>query len=138
MRLLKMNLPKRSTPSSSRRGSSAVRRSPHSKGTSLPIVRCGTREVWRTGPTRCIWRCGLYVIEDAAQAHGAEYQGARVGSLGDVACFSFYPGKSLGAFGDGGAITTNSGPIAERIERLSDHGRITKYCHAEVGFNSRL
>jgi dTDP-4-amino-4,6-dideoxygalactose transaminase len=83
-------------------------------------------------------RRGLHVVEDAAQAHGAEYQGARVGSLGDVACFSFYPGKNLGAYGDGGAVTTNSDAIAERIERLRDHGRIGKYCHAEVGFNSRL
>lgn len=83
-------------------------------------------------------RRNLYVIEDAAQAHGAEYQGARVGSLGDIACFSFYPGKNLGAYGDGGAITTNSGALAERIERLRDHGRLSKYRHAEVGFNSRL
>jgi dTDP-4-amino-4,6-dideoxygalactose transaminase len=83
-------------------------------------------------------RHGLHVVEDAAQAHGAEYRGARVGSLGDVACFSFYPGKNLGAYGDGGAVTTNSDAIAERIERLRDHGRIGKYCHAEVGFNSRL
>jgi dTDP-4-amino-4,6-dideoxygalactose transaminase len=83
-------------------------------------------------------RHGLYVVEDAAQAHGAEYQGARVGSLGDVGCFSFYPGKNLGAYGDGGAITTNSDAIAERVERLRDHGRITKYCHAQIGFNSRL
>jgi dTDP-4-amino-4,6-dideoxygalactose transaminase len=78
------------------------------------------------------------VIEDAAQAHGAEYQGARVGSLGDIACFSFYPGKNLGAYGDGGAITTNSDALVERIERLRDHGRLSKYRHSEVGLNSRL
>jgi dTDP-4-amino-4,6-dideoxygalactose transaminase len=83
-------------------------------------------------------RRNLHVIEDAAQAHGAEYQGARVGSLSDIACFSFYPGKNLGAYGDGGAITTRDQGLAERIERLRDHGRITKYKHAEVGFNSRL
>ncbi|WP_249152982.1 DegT/DnrJ/EryC1/StrS aminotransferase family protein [Bradyrhizobium sp. AUGA SZCCT0240] len=83
-------------------------------------------------------RRGLFVIEDAAQAHGAEYQGVRTGALGDVACFSFYPGKNLGAYGDGGAVTTNNAAIAERIERLRDHGRTTHYHHAEVGFNSRL
>ncbi|WFU22174.1 DegT/DnrJ/EryC1/StrS family aminotransferase [Bradyrhizobium sp. CB1717] len=83
-------------------------------------------------------RRGLYVLEDAAQAHGAEYQGVRTGALGDIACFSFYPAKNLGAYGDGGAVTTNSAAIAERIERLRDHGRTTHYSHAEVGFNSRL
>jgi len=83
-------------------------------------------------------RRALYVVEDAAQAHGAEYRGVRTGALGDVACFSFYPGKNLGAYGDGGAVTTNSAAIAERIERLRDHGRTTHYCHAEIGFNSRL
>jgi dTDP-4-amino-4,6-dideoxygalactose transaminase len=81
---------------------------------------------------------GLYVIEDAAQAHGAEYEGARVGSIGDAGCFSFYPAKNLGAYGDGGAITTKSPALAERIERLRDHGRITKYEHLEIGNNSRL
>ncbi|MBV9111240.1 MAG: DegT/DnrJ/EryC1/StrS family aminotransferase [Hyphomicrobiales bacterium] len=83
-------------------------------------------------------RRALYVVEDAAQAHGAEYQGGRTGSLGDAACFSFYPAKNLGAYGDGGAVTTNSAAIAERIERLRDHGRTTHYKHAEIGFNSRL
>jgi dTDP-4-amino-4,6-dideoxygalactose transaminase len=83
-------------------------------------------------------RRALYVVEDAAQAHGAEYQGVRTGALGDVACFSFYPAKNLGAYGDGGAVTTNSAAIAERIERLRDHGRTTHYSHAEIGFNSRL
>jgi dTDP-4-amino-4,6-dideoxygalactose transaminase len=80
----------------------------------------------------------LYVVEDAAQAHGAEYQGVRTGALGDIACFSFYPAKNLGAYGDGGAVTTNNTAIAERIERLRDHGRTTHYIHAEIGFNSRL
>jgi dTDP-4-amino-4,6-dideoxygalactose transaminase len=91
------------------------------------------------GPIKDIARRrGLYVLEDAAQAHGAEYQGVRTGALGDVACFSFYPAKNLGAYGDGGAVTTNSAAIAERIERLRDHGRTTHYSHAEIGFNSRL
>jgi dTDP-4-amino-4,6-dideoxygalactose transaminase len=82
--------------------------------------------------------CGISVIEDAAQAHGAEYEGRRVGSIGHLACFSFYPGKNLGAYGDGGAVTTNDDRHAERIARLRNHGRITKYEHAEVGRNSRL
>ncbi|MGY3391329.1 dTDP-4-amino-4,6-dideoxygalactose transaminase [Bradyrhizobium sp. USDA 3311] len=91
------------------------------------------------GPIKDIARRrGLYVVEDAAQAHGAEYRGVRTGALGDVACFSFYPAKNLGGYGDGGAITTNSAAIAERIERLRDHGRTTHYSHAEIGFNSRL
>lgn len=91
------------------------------------------------GPIKDIARRhGLYVVEDAAQAHGAEYQGVRTGALGDVACFSFYPAKNLGAYGDGGAVTTNNAAIAERIERLRDHGRTTHYSHAEIGFNSRL
>jgi dTDP-4-amino-4,6-dideoxygalactose transaminase len=80
----------------------------------------------------------LSVIEDAAQAHGAKYEGRRVGSIGHLACFSFYPGKNLGAYGDGGAVTTNDDYLAERIARLRDHGRITKYEHAEIGCNSRL
>jgi dTDP-4-amino-4,6-dideoxygalactose transaminase len=83
-------------------------------------------------------RRALYVVEDAAQAHGAEYQGVRVGALGDVACFSFYPGKNLGAYGDGGAVVTHNAAIAERIERLRDHGRTNHYNHAEIGFYSRL
>jgi dTDP-4-amino-4,6-dideoxygalactose transaminase len=91
------------------------------------------------GPIKDIARRrALYVIEDAAQAHGAEYEGVRTGALGDVACFSFYPAKNLGGYGDGGAVTTNSAAIAERIERLRDHGRINHYTHAEIGFNSRL
>jgi dTDP-4-amino-4,6-dideoxygalactose transaminase len=83
-------------------------------------------------------RHSLYVVEDAAQAHGAEYNGARAGSIGDIGCFSFYPGKNLGAYGDAGCITTNSSTLAERVEQLRDHGRITRYEHAVVGFNSRL
>lgn len=78
------------------------------------------------------------LIEDAAQAHGARYQGRRIGSFGDIACFSFYPGKNLGAFGDGGAAVTNNREFAERMRRLRNHGRLTKYEHAEVGFNFRM
>ncbi|TJV27495.1 MAG: erythromycin biosynthesis sensory transduction protein eryC1, partial [Mesorhizobium sp.] len=83
-------------------------------------------------------RYNLHVIEDAAQAHGAEYNGRRVGSIGHLACFSFYPAKNLGAYGDGGAITTSNETLAKRIQRLRDHGRVSKYVHAEIGSNSRL
>ena len=81
---------------------------------------------------------GLKVIEDAAQAHGARYYGRRAGSMGDVACFSFYPAKNLGACGDGGGVVTNDPDIAEAIQRLRDHGGLRKYEHQVVGHNSRL
>jgi len=81
---------------------------------------------------------GLVVIEDAAQAHGAEYKGRRVGSLGDLACFSFYPGKNLGALGDGGAVVTSDADLARRIRQLRNYGSEIKYDHQLAGFNSRL
>lgn len=80
----------------------------------------------------------LYVIEDAAQAHGASYKGKKVGSMGDAACFSFYPGKNLGAYGDGGAIVTNNSELAKECRMLANHGRLEKYLHEKEGFNSRL
>lgn len=80
----------------------------------------------------------LKVIEDACQAHGAEYQGRRVGSFGDLAAFSFYPSKNLGAYGDGGAITTNNAELAEKIRMLRNYGQRIKYQHLVKGFNSRL
>jgi len=80
----------------------------------------------------------LPVIEDACQAHGARYHGRRVGAIGAIGCFSFYPGKNLGAYGDGGAIVTNSAELAARVRQLADHGREDKYRHAVVGRNSRL
>lgn len=83
-------------------------------------------------------RKGLWVIEDAAQAHGAEYQGHRCGTLGHLACFSFYPGKNLGAYGDAGAVTGNDMALLARIRRLRDHGRTGKYIHDEIGFGERL
>jgi len=83
-------------------------------------------------------RHGLKVIEDAAQAHGARYKGRRTGGLGHAAGFSFYPGKNLGAFGDGGAVTTNDDALAERIRTLRNYGSKAKYSHLEKGFNSRL
>jgi dTDP-4-amino-4,6-dideoxygalactose transaminase len=81
---------------------------------------------------------GLKVIEDCAQAHGARYKGRRAGGLGDAAGFSFYPGKNLGAFGDGGAVTTNDSMLAERIQVLRNYGSRVKYHNEVVGFNSRL
>ncbi len=80
----------------------------------------------------------LKIIEDAAQAHGAMYQGKKAGALGDAAAFSFYPGKNLGAFGDGGAITTNDSMLAERIKMLRNYGSKIKYQNEERGTNSRL
>jgi dTDP-4-amino-4,6-dideoxygalactose transaminase len=81
---------------------------------------------------------GLVFVEDAAQAHGAEYKGRRCGSLGDVAAFSFYPGKNLGAYGDAGAVVTNDDGIAERIRVLRDLGQRRKYEHVAIGGNERL
>ncbi len=83
-------------------------------------------------------RHNLYLIEDAAQAHGAEVHGQRVGSLGHAACFSFYPGKNLGAYGDGGAVTTDDEALAGRLRKLRDHGRSSKYVHDELGYGHRL
>src|SRR3989442_4318968 len=81
---------------------------------------------------------GLKVIEDAAQAHGARYKEKRVGVLGDVAGFSFYPGKNLGAWGDAGAIVTNDDTLAQRVRVLSNYGSEVKYYNERKGFNSRL
>jgi len=80
----------------------------------------------------------LPVIEDNAQAIGASYKGRRTGSLGDVACLSFYPTKNLGAYGDAGMIVTNSGELAARIRTLRNHGQAEKYLSSEPGWNSRL
>lgn len=80
----------------------------------------------------------LAVIEDCAQAHGAQYRGRSVGGLGTIATFSFYPGKNLGAYGDGGAITTHDDSLAKRCKMIANHGRIAKYDHEFEGRNSRL
>ena len=80
----------------------------------------------------------LIVIEDAAQAHGAQYKGRRAGSLGDIACFSFYPGKNLGAYGEGGAVVTNNLDFVKTMRILRDQGQSRKYHHTMVGYNYRL
>lgn len=80
----------------------------------------------------------LHVIEDACQAFGAVYQGREVGSLGDVACFSFFPTKNLSTIGDGGMVTTSDTEVAKRIRELKTHGSNRKYYHNEIGYNSRL
>jgi dTDP-4-amino-4,6-dideoxygalactose transaminase len=81
---------------------------------------------------------GIPVLEDAAQAHGSVYRGRKAGSLGVAGCFSFYPGKNLGAYGEGGAVVTDSDALAARMRRLRDHGSDKKYYHDEVGYNYRL
>jgi dTDP-4-amino-4,6-dideoxygalactose transaminase len=91
-----------------------------------------------TGLRRLTEPRGVWIVEDAAQAVGAEHGGRRAGSLGHVACFSFFPTKNLGAYGDAGALTTNDPAIAERLRMLRDHGSRTKYVHERVGWCSRL
>src|SRR4029450_10177834 len=81
---------------------------------------------------------GLGVIGGAAQAHGAEYQGRRTGSMADLGCFSFYPGKNLGAYGEGGLITTNHPELVRKIRMLRDWGAEKKYQHLLKGFNYRM
>ena len=81
---------------------------------------------------------GLFVVEDAAQAHGAEYKGRKAGTMGDAGCFSFYPGKNLGAFGEAGAVVTNDPELRKQIQMLRDHGQSRKYYHALMGWNCRM
>jgi dTDP-4-amino-4,6-dideoxygalactose transaminase len=83
-------------------------------------------------------RHGIAVLEDACQAHGAEYKGRRAGSLGDAGCFSFYPGKNLGAYGEAGCVVTSDQQLADRIRMLRDHGQSRKYYHEVVGTNGRM
>lgn len=83
-------------------------------------------------------RYGLYILEDASQAHGAEYKGRRVGSFGIAGCFSLYPGKNLGAYGDAGIVVSNNMEIIDRIKLLRDHGSVRKYEHIVVGWNARM
>ena len=81
---------------------------------------------------------GLILLEDAAQAHGARYKGKRAGSIGTAAGFSFYPAKNLGAWGDGGAMTTSDLELADKVEKIRNYGQLKKYHHTELGWNSRL
>ena len=83
-------------------------------------------------------RYNLWVIQDAAQAHGAFWQGQPIALLGDATCFSFYPGKNLGAYGDGGAVVSQNEELISKIRKLANHGRVTKYSHEFLGVNSRL
>ena len=80
----------------------------------------------------------LPLVEDAAQAHGAKYKGRVIGTFGEISCFSFYPGKNLGAFGEGGALVTNNAAFAARARSLREHGSTVRYYHDEVGFNYRM
>jgi len=81
---------------------------------------------------------GIPVIEDCAQSHGAEYKGRRAGTMGAVGCFSFYPSKNLGAYGEGGGLTTSNPAIADHARRLRDHGQDNRYSHMELGYNYRM
>ncbi len=80
----------------------------------------------------------LFVIEDASQAHGAEYRGRKAGSIGDIGCFSFYPGKNLGAYGEAGAVVTNDQALADKVRMFRDHGQSKKYYHDMIGWNARM
>jgi dTDP-4-amino-4,6-dideoxygalactose transaminase len=81
---------------------------------------------------------GLFVVEDACQAHGSEYKGKMAGSIGDAGCFSFYPGKNLGAYGEAGAVVTNIPELDKTIRMLRDHGQAKKYYHGRIGWNARM
>lgn len=87
---------------------------------------------------KCVKQHGLAIIEDAAQAHGCEYKGMKAGAVADIGAFSFYPTKNLGGFGDGGMVVTSNKDLFERLKKLRDYGRKTRYEHESVGYNSRL
>ena len=117
-----------------RRSKSAIRKRPKAV---IPVHLFG--QTSDMDPIMAIARkYGLLVIEDAAQAHGAEYKGKKAGSIGDAGCFSFYPGKNLGAYGEAGAIVTSNDELAAKMRILRDHGQPRKYHHDLVGWNARM
>lgn len=103
----------------------------------VPVHLYGQCAAMREIRAVCVAR-GVPIAEDAAQAHGALYEGRRAGSLGEAAAWSFYPSKNLGAYGDGGMVTTNDAGIAGRLRRLRNYGERERYYHTEIGVNSRL
>lgn len=109
---------------------------PHTKAV-IPVHLYG-QPADMTRITAVARAAGVAVVEDAAQAHAATWDGTPVGGFGDAACFSFYPGKNLGAYGDAGAITTHREDLARQVRSLRNHGRRTKYLHDQVGFGHRL
>ncbi len=115
-----------------------VRRHVTAKTSALIVVHLYGHPCDMTAVNTLAREFNLRVIEDAAQAHGAEVRGQRVGTLGDIGCFSFYPGKNLGAYGDGGAILAHDSGLAERCRMIANHGRKAKYDHEFEGRNSRL
>ncbi len=117
------------------------RRSPHGLRAIVPVHLYGLPAAMREIQEIAV-EFGLRIVEDACQAHGASlHDGQRwrfAGTLGAAGCFSFYPGKNLGAWGDGGAVVTDNDELAERVRMLRDHGRISHYAHQDYGYNSRL
>lgn len=117
------------------------RRSPHGLRAIVPVHLYGLPAAMREIQEIAV-EFGLQVVEDACQAHGASFHDGQrwrhAGTLGAAGCFSFYPGKNLGAWGDGGAVVTYNDEVAERVRMLRDHGRISHYAHQDYGYNSRL
>jgi len=118
--------------------SEVVRSVPKAKPKAILPVHLYGRSADMTALMKLASAFGLKVVEDCAQAIGAEHRGQRVGSFGDAGCFSFFPTKNLGGYGDGGMVTTRDAHLAEQVRILRQHGSRTRYYHEELGFNSRL
>ncbi|MBF9153054.1 DegT/DnrJ/EryC1/StrS family aminotransferase [Novosphingobium jiangmenense] len=116
----------------------AVRRAVTKRTRAIIVVHLYGQPADLDGLRACADELGLPLIEDAAQAHGALYKGRPIGAHGDIVCWSFYPGKNLGAMGDGGAITTDVRDLADEVRKLSNYGSTVKYRHEIPGVNSRL